>query len=123
MYNMKKLICSTIFSFCFMITSFAQVNQSDVQQMLKDLGTSMSKIETLYIGNVKVFYKDGSYKKTYAKYTKNNAGTTTTFTLTSSGVSMKSTASGKVTGITLIPYASIIKINIQSNYIGIDLAE
>jgi len=120
---MKKAICILLLSLSFSLISMAQISQSDLQQMLKDLGTSMSKIETLYMGNVKVFYKDGSYKKTYSKFTKSNSGTTTTFSLTSSGILIKATASGKITGLTLIPYASIIKINVQPNYVGIDLAE
>lgn len=120
---MKKAICILLFSLSFSLISMAQISQSDVQQMLKDMGTSMDKIETLYMGNVKVFYKDGSFKKTYSKFNRSNSGTTTTFSLSSSGIIIKASADGKTTGLTLVPYASIIKINVQSNYIGIDLAE
>lgn len=91
--------------------------------MMKELGTSEDKIENLYIGNTLVFYKDGSYKKTYEKYTKVNGEYGNSVKITESGILLKTTKGGKLHSLKLLPFTSISSIYISADYIEIYLKD
>jgi hypothetical protein len=120
---MKKIFCTALFSFSLIVISFSQISKNDIQQILKEVGSSIDKIETLYVGNVKTFYTDGTFKKSYTKYKRISGKATNSFFITDTGVVIKSTTEGKITDVTMIPYSSIIKINLQATYFGFDLKE
>jgi hypothetical protein len=120
---MKKLFFAVLILFGLQSIASAQFSKADVDQMMKELGTSEDKIETLYIGNTLVFYKDGSYKKTYEKYTKVNGDYGNSVKITESGILLKTTKGGKLHSVKLLPYKSISNIYISMNYLEVYLKD
>ncbi len=120
---MKKLFFVVVILWGLQSIILAQFSKADVDQMMKELGTSEDKIETLYIGNTLVFYKDGSYKKNYEKYTKVNGDYSNSVKITETGILLKTTKGGKPYSLKLLPYKSISNIYISMNYIEIYLKD
>ena len=120
---MKKIFSTAILVFTFSIISFSQISKSDIEQMMKELGSSMDKIESLYIGNVKVFYKDGNWKKTYSRHQKNSDKYRNKFFLKETGFLRRTYKDGKLEVLELFPFSSIVSVNVQKSYIGIEMKE
>ena len=118
---MKKIVLSLIISCAFAINTNAQITKASVEKMLTELGSSINKVETLYIGNVMKYYTDGTNKMTYAKYSKTNGDYINTLQLTNEGIILKTKKNGAENARELFPFNSIKRINIEAKYIGIFL--
>ena len=118
---MKKIVFSLIISCAFAINTSAQVTKASVEKMLAELGSSINKVETLYIGNVMKYYTDGTNKMSYAKYSKTNGDYINTVHLTNEGIILKTKKNGTENARELFPFNSIKRINIEAKYIGIFL--
>jgi hypothetical protein len=92
---------------------FSQVSRNEIEMMLTEIGTSMNKIEELFVGNTMDYYKDGTSKQTFDKY---RAEKGNIFTLTDGGIKAIYKPEGKVKSVFFIPYSSIITIDIGLNY-------
>jgi hypothetical protein len=111
---MKKIFSTAILVFTFSIISFSQISKSDIEQMLKELGSSMDKIE---------FYKDGNWKKTYSRHQKNSDKYRNKFFLKETGFLRRTYKDGKLEVLELFPFSSIVSVNVQKSYIGIEMKE
>lgn len=120
---MKKLFVVIIAFFAFQTISSAQVTKADVDKMLSEIGTTVDKIETLYIGNIKEFYTDGSWKKTYSKYKKKYNDYANLFFIKENGILMKTNKSGKLHSMTFYPYSEISYVYVSATAINIYLKE
>ena len=76
----------------------------NIEEMLKDQGQAITDITSIYLGNVKEFYTDNTWKYVDSKYEKNLV-----FTLTEGGIKMSYSHEGKdkITESMFFPYASI----------------
>ncbi len=119
---MKKIILSFSLLFFYNL-SFSQVTKADLESLLSELGTSMDKMESLYCGNTLTFYNDGTFKRTYDKYNRNNNEYQNTFKLSNSGIVVSTTKSGKISSRKIYAFASIKFVNIGLDYIEIELRD
>ena len=101
----------------------AQITKADFEIQLQFNETTMDKITTLYIGNTKAFYTDGSWKRSDATYTKKNGDYTNDFFLTDNGLLIKSYKNGEKNSTNFVPYYSIIRAYVAADKINIYLRE
>lgn len=120
---MKKLLFVFVVILGMQSALSAQVSKTDIDQIMKELGTNQDKITTFYIGNTLVFYKDGSHKRTYEKYSKVNGSYGNSVKIEESGIMLKTTKDGKLHGMKLFPYKSINTIYVGADYLEIYLKD
>jgi hypothetical protein len=118
---MKKFVLVLIIGCAFAISTNAQITKASVERMLTELGSSIDKVETLYIGNMMIYYTDGTHKMTYTTYNKNNGDYLNTLQLTNEGIVLKTKKNGAEFAREIFPYNNIKRINIERAYISIFL--
>lgn len=96
----------------------AQITKADLLGMMTDMGTSPEKIATVYVGNTMTYFKDGTSKQFYSKYTGDKGNVVT---LTDYGIRVNWQPEGTAKSIFYIPYSSIITINVEPDYLSIYL--
>lgn len=119
---MKKLLLALLFVITTTM-SFSQITKASVVSMLTELGSSIDKVETLFIGNVKKYYVDGTWKKESTKYNKTWSNGTNQFSVSDIGIVVKSYEAGVLYNIQLYPFSSILNISVEAAYIEIHLKE
>lgn len=119
---MKKLLLVLLFGVATSV-SYSQLTKASVVSMLTELGSSIDQVETLFIGNVKTYYTDGSWKKESSKYNKTWSNGTNQFAITDIGIMVKSFEDGALFNIRMYPFSSILNISVQAAYIDIHLKE
>ena len=120
---MKKLLFVSLLLLSCSFGSYAQVTKAGVEKMLTELGTNMDNIKTFYIGNVKVFYNDGTWKTKFSKFGSTWSEGTNTFALSTEGIMIRSYKGTALDEIQVFPFSAMKKIQIQSDYIGIELKD
>ena len=115
---MKKFMLAFALVAGLSISANAHVTKADIQAMLTEIGTSLDKIETIYLYNTNTYYTDGSSTTFYDKYTKEKGNHCS---LTDSGIKLTYKPGGVVTSAMLIAYSSILTIDIGQDYISISL--
>lgn len=94
--------------------AYSQITRSEIEVMMTEIGTSLDKIEELFVGNVMDYYQDGTSKQTFDKYRSEKGNV---FKLTDNGIKAIYKPEGTVKSVFFIPYSSIITIDIGVNYI------
>jgi len=120
---MKKLFFAILFTTICTSHSFSQITKASVVGMLTELGSSIDKVETLFIGNVKTYYNDGTWKKEFAKYNKTWSKGTNAISVSDLGIVVKSYENGALYNIRLYPFSSILNISVEATFIDIQLKE
>ena len=118
---MKQLLLTIVF-LGFTAISNAQYTQEGVKSMMTELGTDETQIETMYVGNIKEFYRDGTSKYSYSKYNKTYNSGTNKFFIDKQGITVKNYEGGKVVGVRTFNYAYIRTLKVEKDYIEIHLA-
>ncbi|MCB9225525.1 MAG: hypothetical protein R2780_01955 [Crocinitomicaceae bacterium] len=107
----------TLLFLLFISTSaISQVTRNEIEVMMTEIGTSIDKMEELFVGNVMDYYQDGTSKQTYDKY-KSEKGNV--FKLTDNGIKAIYQPEGKVKSVFFVPYSNILTIDIGVNYMTI----
>ena len=119
---MKNLIIVVVMIMCQQV-AFSQISKGDLENLLYELGTSMDKIESLYCSNKLVFYTDGTFKRTYEKFKRNNNEYENTFKLAESGIVVHTKKSGQAFSRKIYAYSSIKFIDVGVNYIEMELRD
>jgi len=114
---MKKLLLITVLFFGA-ISSKAHVTKADIESMLTELGTTLDRMDNIFIGNTMTYFNDGTSKQWYDNYTKEKGNK---FILTETGFKIVYKPGGVVTSIFFVPYTNIITIDIGLDYINIYL--
>jgi len=115
---MKKLFFLFVLFTGINFSANALVTKTDIESMLTAIGTSLDKIETIYVNNTTSYFADGTNKLTYNEYSKKSGNIVS---LTDTGIKLTYAPAGVVTSIYFIPYSSIITIDAGKDYLSISL--
>jgi hypothetical protein len=96
------------------VTASSQVTRNEIEVMMTEVGTNMDNIEELFVGNTMDYFKDGTSKETYDKYSAERGNV---FKLTDNGIKAIFKPEGKVKSVYFVPYSVITTIDIGMNYI------
>jgi hypothetical protein len=118
---MKKLFIVSLLMIAMQPVTYGQITKANVDKMMKELGTSQDKIESLYVGNRPAFYTDGSYKKTYDKFKKKNQEYENSVFIEENGILLKTKKDGKLNSMRFYPFAKITNIYVSATSIDIYL--
>lgn len=89
------------------LLSHAQVTKADFQQLMTEIGTSVDQIENIMIMNTIQFFKDGTHKRNYEKYDKENGEYSNKIALYDSGIAIQTKKNGEENSRYFYPYESI----------------
>jgi hypothetical protein len=120
---MKKLVLVVLLLAGLKSFVNAQITKADFEMQLKFNETNMDKITTLYIGNTKAFFTNGSWTRSDLTYKRENEEYTNEFILADNGLLIKSYKNGEKNSTNFIPFYSIIRAYVAADKINIYLRE
>jgi hypothetical protein len=116
---MKK----AILILCFLLSgaaAIAQATKSDVEAILTQLGTSMSKVEKLWVGNEIVFFNDNTWDRRSTVYLASNNNT---FEASTSGLKIIHAPGTAEYSIVIYPYDKIKSYSAGLTFLNISLMD
>lgn len=87
--------------------SQAQVTKADFQQLMTEIETSVDQIENIMMMNTIQFFSDGTHKRNYEKYERENGEYTNKIALYDSGIAIQTKINGVEDSRHFYPYESI----------------
>jgi hypothetical protein len=116
---MKKLILIALLSVaaCW---GKAQTTKADFEAMFTQMGTSVQKIEKLWVGNEVVFFNDNTWDRRSTVYLSSNKNT---FELTATGFKVVHAAGTPECSIVMYPYDKIKSYSAGMTFVNISLVD
>ena len=102
--------------------SYSQYSESSVDKMLAEVGTSIDKIEIMYVGNIKLLYTDGTSAYSYTKFISPDGSKTYKYVISEQGIGVKTYRDGTLESYDVYNFEYIKNVKIEKNKISIHLA-
>lgn len=117
---MKKIFLAFLLFAGTTFTANAHITKAEIMTMLTELGTSLDKINEVYVYNTMTYFTDGTSKQTFDKYLKEKGNH---LSLTDTGIKLTYKPEGVLTSVFFMPYDSILTIDVGVNYISVWLKQ